>query len=88
MEIVVALDVTDFDGDGGSTIALSLVTAHRRATPLVWMRVKKAQLRGRRNRYDDIRPGSGPAPGRPDTEGVAVAWPPIGRTRSSPAGDR
>lgn len=52
-EIVVALDWTDFDADGHSTIALSLVTAHGRATPLVWMSVTKAQLKGRRNRHED-----------------------------------
>jgi len=52
-EIVVALDWTDFDADGHSTIALSLVTAHGRATPLVWMTVTKARLKGRRNRYED-----------------------------------
>ena len=52
-EIVVALDWTDFDADGHSTIALSLVTAHGRATPLVWMTVPKARLKGRRNRYED-----------------------------------
>jgi hypothetical protein len=52
-EIVVALDWTDFDADGPSTIALSLVTAHGRATPLVWMTVTKARLKGRRNRYED-----------------------------------
>jgi hypothetical protein len=52
-EIVVALDWTDFDADGHSTIALYLVTAHGRATPLVWRSVKKAQLKGRRNEYED-----------------------------------
>ena len=52
-EIVVALDWTDFDADGHSTIALYLVTAHGRATPLVWMTVPKARLKGRRNRYED-----------------------------------
>jgi Transposase DDE domain len=51
--IVVALDWTDFDADGHSTIAVSLVTAHGRATPLVWMTVTKARLKGRRNRYED-----------------------------------
>jgi len=51
-EIVVALDWTDFDADGHTTIALSLVTAHGRATPLVWMSVKKARLKGRRNGYE------------------------------------
>ena len=52
-EIVVALDWTDFDADGHSTIALYLVTAHGRATPLVWMSVTKARLQGRRNLYED-----------------------------------
>jgi hypothetical protein len=50
--IVVALDWTDFDADGHSTIAVSLVTAHGRATPLVWMTVTKARLKGRRNQYE------------------------------------
>ena len=52
-EIVVALDWTDFDADGQSTIAVYLVTGHGRATPLVWMSVKKARLKGRRNVYED-----------------------------------
>ena len=51
--VIVALDWTDVDADGHSTIALSLVTAHGRATPLVWMTVPKARLKGRRNRYED-----------------------------------
>ena len=52
-EIVVALDWTDFDADGHATIAASLVTSHGRATPLVWMSVKKARLKGRRNVSED-----------------------------------
>jgi len=52
-EIVVALDWTEFDADGHSTIALYLVTSHGRATPLVWMTVKKARLKGRRNKFED-----------------------------------
>lgn len=52
-EIVVALDWTDFDADGHSTAACNLVTTHGRATPLVWMTVAKARLKGRRNRYED-----------------------------------
>jgi hypothetical protein len=52
-EIVVALDWTDFDADGHSTIALYLVTAHGRALPLVWMSVEKAKLKDRRNEYED-----------------------------------
>jgi hypothetical protein len=52
-EIVVALDWTEFDSDGHSTIALYLVTSHGRATPLVWKTVKKARLKGNRNKYED-----------------------------------
>jgi hypothetical protein len=52
-EIVVALDWTSFDGDAQSTVALSLVTRHGRATPLVWMTVPNAKLKGRRNRLED-----------------------------------
>lgn len=52
-EIVVALDWTEFDADGHSTIALYLVTSHGRATPLVWMSVRKAKLKGRRNKFED-----------------------------------
>jgi hypothetical protein len=52
-EIVVALDWTDFDADGHSTVALYLVTAHGRALPLVWMSVEKTKLKDRRNDYED-----------------------------------
>lgn len=51
--IVVAMDWTDFDGDGHATIALHLVTRHGRATPLLWKTVSKATLKGRRNDYED-----------------------------------
>jgi hypothetical protein len=51
--IVVALDWTDFDADGHSTIAIYLVTAHGRARPLVWKSVPKTQLKDRRNDYED-----------------------------------
>lgn len=52
-ELVVALDWTDFDGDGQSTIALNLVTDHGRTTPLVWKTVEKKQLSKRRNEFED-----------------------------------
>ena len=52
-DVVVALDWTDFDADGHSTIALSLVTAHGRASPLVWMSVERARLQGHRNEYEE-----------------------------------
>jgi hypothetical protein len=51
--IVVALDWTDFDADGQTTLMLSLVTRHGRTTPLIWLTVPKAELEGRRNGYED-----------------------------------
>jgi len=48
-QIVVALDWTEFDKDDHSTLALSLITSHGRATPLVWKTVKKSDLKGKRN---------------------------------------
>jgi hypothetical protein len=38
-DIVVAMDWTDFDGDGQATLALNLVTEHGRAMPLLWLSV-------------------------------------------------
>jgi len=52
-EVVVALDWTDFDADGHSTIALHMVTSHGRATPLVWLTVEKSEMAGWRNEYED-----------------------------------
>jgi hypothetical protein len=52
-EIKVALDWTDFDRDGQTTICLHLLTRHGRATPLVWLTVKKDDLASRRNEYED-----------------------------------
>ena len=51
--IVVAMDWTEFDPDGQATIALSLVTAHGRATPLIWLTVEKDELKDHRNAYED-----------------------------------
>ena len=52
-EIYVAMDWTEFDRDDHSTIALSLITRHGRATPLLWKSVRKSNLKGNRNRYED-----------------------------------
>jgi hypothetical protein len=41
--IVVAMDWTDFEGDKQTTLVLSLVTRHGRATPLLWLTVGDAQ---------------------------------------------
>src|SRR5216683_112249 len=43
-DIVVAMDWTDFDGDGQATLALSLITRHGRATPLLWLTALKDEL--------------------------------------------
>jgi Transposase DDE domain len=52
-EVVVALDWTDFAADGQTTLVLSLVTSHGRATPLLWHTVSKATLKAKRNDYED-----------------------------------
>src|SRR3954464_5133125 len=52
-DIVVAMDWTDYDGDGQATLALKLVTRHGRATPLVWLSVFKDELKDARNAYED-----------------------------------
>lgn len=52
-QIVVAMDWTDFDADGHATIALNLLTDHGRAIPLIWRTVEKAELKDRRNEYED-----------------------------------
>jgi len=51
-EIAVALDWTDFDPDGQTTLMLSLITRHGRATPLYWLTVDAKTLKGRRNAYE------------------------------------
>jgi hypothetical protein len=53
-EPVVAMDWTDFDADDQTTLMLSLVTTYRRAQPLLWLTVYKAELTGRRNEFEDI----------------------------------
>jgi len=47
--ITVAMDWTDFDADGQTTIMLSLLCRHGRATPLVWLTVDTTTLKDRRN---------------------------------------
>jgi hypothetical protein len=53
-EIVTALDWTDFDDDDQSTIVLSMITSHGRATPLLWKSVVKSELKGWRNEHEDV----------------------------------
>lgn len=52
-EIVTALDWTDFDEDDQSTIVLSMITSHGRATPLLWKTVVKSEMKGWRNEHED-----------------------------------
>ena len=52
-EAVVALDWTDFDADGQTTLALSLITSHGRATPLIWKTIRKSELAGNRSAIED-----------------------------------
>jgi len=50
--ITVAMDWTSFDADGQTTIMLSLLCRHGRATPLVWLTVDTDTLKDRRNAYE------------------------------------
>jgi hypothetical protein len=52
--IVVAMDWTDFDADGQTTLALNLVSNHGRATPLLWLTVLKDELKNSRNDFEDL----------------------------------
>jgi hypothetical protein len=52
-QAVVSMDWTDFEADDHTTLVLSLVTGHGRATPLVWMTVQKSVLKGMRNEVED-----------------------------------
>jgi hypothetical protein len=51
-EVIIAMDWTEFDFDGQSTIALYLVSNHGRATPLIWRTHSKANLKNNMNRYE------------------------------------
>ena len=51
-EVVVALDWTSFATDGHDTLALSMVTSHGRATPLLWKTVASSTLKGNQRRYE------------------------------------
>jgi hypothetical protein len=53
-EVVVALDWTDYDADDHSTLVLSMITSHGRATPLLWKTVTKSEIQGGRNEHEDV----------------------------------
>ena len=48
-ELVISLDWTDFDKDSHTTLAAYLASSHGRSSPLVWMTVKKTELKDQRN---------------------------------------
>ena len=52
-EIVAALDWTEYDADDQSTLVLSMITSHGRATPLLWKTVVKSKLKGKRSKHED-----------------------------------
>jgi len=52
-QVLVAMDWTEFDRDGQSTLMLSLVTGHGRAAPLLWLTVWKDELSEQRNAFED-----------------------------------
>lgn len=51
--IVVAVDWTEFASNGHSTVAVSMITEHGRATPLMWMTVASKKLKNRRSQFED-----------------------------------
>jgi hypothetical protein len=51
--VVLAMDWTDFDHDKHTTIMISMITRHGRATPLVWRTVNKDTLKEQRNFHED-----------------------------------
>ena len=52
-EVVMAVDWTNFAGDGHDTLMLSMLTEHGRATGVMWETVSTATLKDNRNRYED-----------------------------------
>lgn len=52
-ELVLVLDWTEFDADDQATLALQMMTDHGRTTPLMWLSVRKSEMRNQRNRHED-----------------------------------
>ena len=53
-EIVAALDWTEYDADDQSTLVISMITSHGRATPLLWKTVVKSKMKGQRSAHEDV----------------------------------
>lgn len=52
-EIFVNFDWTDFDDSDQTMIVLGTQTGHGRSTPLLWMTVRKSELKNQRNDHED-----------------------------------
>lgn len=52
--ILVSMDWTEFDADDHSTISLSLITRGKRTIPLLWLTVKKSELKGRQRSWEAV----------------------------------
>jgi hypothetical protein len=52
-EVVIAMDWTNFDHDDQSTLMLSLIDAHGKAVPLVWLSMWKHELKDQMNDIED-----------------------------------
>jgi hypothetical protein len=50
--ITVAMDWTDYDDDDHTTLCVSLITTHGRATPLAWRTTKKSELKRMRTGHE------------------------------------
>jgi hypothetical protein len=50
--ITVAMDWTDYDDDDHTTLCVSLITTHGRATPLAWKTVRKTELKRMRTGHE------------------------------------
>jgi hypothetical protein len=51
-EIVVAIDWTSYEPDGHMTLAISLITEHGRATPLLWRTIELKKLKSRQTKLE------------------------------------
>ncbi len=53
LDIKIAMDWTDFDGDKQTTLSFNLITSHGRATPILWKTFPKDGLKNNRNAHED-----------------------------------
>lgn len=50
--IPITIDWTDFDGDGHTTVCVSLLTGSKRGIPLIWFSVDKGELKNMQKEYE------------------------------------